>query len=204
MRNRNKLIAYALDFASFLVESGIEPRRIILFGSVTTGEFDKESDIDIFIDTDRSEENNIKRVLKIFDKTFGEKWRLKGINNPISLKIGDLNKWRNLKRSIQSYGIVLYGAYNEVPDDIKSYLFFRLAFGSLSRAKKVSAWRKLYGYTQKIGKKKYEQEGIVKYLGGKKLDKSIVIPTDKSKKFKDFLKKNKISFSVNEVWSDNL
>ncbi len=202
---KNKMIGYALDFTSFLLESGIEPKRVILFGSVVTGEFDRESDIDIFIDTDKSEEKKIRNILKIFEKTFGEKWELKGISNPLSLKVGDLDKWQSLKRSVQSYGILLYGKYGEFPENMKTYLLFRLDFGKISRARKVSMWRRLYGYAQKIGRKRYEKKGIIESVGGKKLEKSIVIiPLDKSQKFKEFLNRNRIGFIVNEIWSDSL
>lgn len=202
---RNKMIAYALDFTSFLLENGVEPKKVILFGSVVTEEFDRESDIDIFIDIDESEEKKIRNILKIFDKTFGDKWRLKGIQNQLSLKIGSLNKWPDLKRSIQSYGILLYGKYNELPENIKSYLLFRLNFSRMPRAKKVSVWRKIYGYSQKVGRKNYERKGFIESLGGKKLEKGIVlIPANKSHEFKEFLNKKRVDFLVNEVWSDNL
>ncbi|MBI2971421.1 MAG: nucleotidyltransferase domain-containing protein [Candidatus Aenigmarchaeota archaeon] len=202
---KNKMIAYALDFTSFLLENGIEPKRVILFGSVVTGEFDRESDIDVFIDTDKPEEKEIKNVLKVFEKTFGEKWGLKGISNPLSLKVGNLDKWRSLKRSMQSYGIILYGRYNELPENMKAYLLFRLDFGGMARARKVGMWRRLYGYAQKIGRKRYEKKGIIKSLGGKKLEKSVVVmPLDKSQKFKEFLNRGRIGFTVNEIWSDSL
>ena len=202
---KSRMIAYALDFTSFLLESRVEPKKVILFGSVVTGESDRESDIDIFIDIDESEEKKIRNVLKIFDKTFGDKWRLKGVQNQLSLKVGNLDKWPKLKRSIQSYGILLYGKYSETPENMKSYLLFRLNFSRMPRAKKVSIWRKLYGYSQKVGRKNYEKKGIIESLGGKKVEKSVVlIPTGNSQKFKEFLNKNRVDFLVNEIWSDNL
>ncbi len=53
--NRYELIAYAMDFCSFLLKSEManEIKKIILFGSVARGDFDSESDIDIFIDTEK-------------------------------------------------------------------------------------------------------------------------------------------------------
>jgi len=202
---RNKLIAYAMDFASFLLENDIEPRKIILFGSVVSGEFRKESDVDIFIDTDNPKEDKINSILRIFDSTYGERWKLKGISNSISLKMGDIEKWPELRRSLQSYGIMLYARYNELPQNIKSYLLFRLEYGKISRTKKVNLWRKLYGYKQKIEKKEYIKKGLVQDLEGKKLENGIVImPSENTKKFREFLNKNKINFSVNEVWSDNI
>ena len=202
---RNKAIAYAMDFSSFLIESGIEPTNIILFGSAVSGSLDKDSDIDIFVDIKPETERDVRSALKMFEGAFGEMWKLKGINNPISLKVGNLREWPDLKRSIQSYGILLYGKYEEPPKNMRSYLMFRLDFSRMARARKVSAWRKLYGYTQKVGKKKYTKRGIIEAVGGLKIEKGVVlIPPMESKGFKDFLSKNKIVFLVNEVWSDGI
>ncbi len=202
---RNRLIAYAMHFASFLVEKGIKAKRIILFGSVASGEFDKESDIDIFVDTDKREENDINSSLRSFEKTFGEKWRLKGIGSRISITVGDLNSkgWEDLRRTIQSYGIVLYGQYKEPPKNIQPYVLFKLSFKKISRSKKVSLWRKLYGYTQKVGKKSYKSSGLLENLGGVKTDKGVVlVPASRSSELKGFLGRNRISYSLVEVWTD--
>jgi predicted nucleotidyltransferase len=200
---RNKIISYSIHFISFLLENNIVPRRAILFGSVVTGEYDKESDIDIFIDIDTSKEQEIRNSLKLFNRIFGEKWKLKGIENSISVIVGNINskKWENLKRSIQSHAILLYGVYNEPPMDIKPYFLFRLNFRKMSRSQKIRIWRQLYGYTQKVGKKIYKKQGIVREYGGTKLEKSIVIvPSSKLFDFKQFLKKNNIDFLINELW----
>ncbi len=109
--NRNNLIAYAADFVSFLLDSDIFKRinRIILFGSVARGNFDEESDIDLFIDTKEGIEKEVRSILHLFqDSEIQKKWNLKGLENDLSLKIGDLNKWK-LKRDITSDGIILYG-----------------------------------------------------------------------------------------------
>jgi len=203
----NKAISYAVDFTSFLLERGVKPNKIILFGSLVRGEYDRESDIDIFIDIDSSKESEIRDILNLFEKTRGEKWSLKGVENPLSLIIGNLNseKWKDLKRDIQSNGILLYGTYNEFPENMQSYIMFRLDFTRLSRDKKVNLWRKLYGYTQKFGNKIYETKGLITQLDGKKIEKSVIIvPSGKSRELKDFLRTNKIGYTVNEIWSDNL
>ena len=46
MPQKNELIAYSLDFASYLISKikGID--RIILHGSIAKGDFDEESDVD--------------------------------------------------------------------------------------------------------------------------------------------------------------
>lgn len=204
---RNKLIAYAMHFASFLIEKGINARRILLFGSVASGEFDDKSDVDIFVDVDKRKEKDVLGLVSGFDKAFGEKWRLKGVNNQLSVTVGSiaLKGWEDLRRTIQSYGITLYGQYNELPANIQPHLLFSLDFKKLDRANKVSLWRKLYGYSQKVGKKSYKSKGLIEQLGGVKIDKGVVlIPAANSSKFKRFLGENNVSYNLIEVWSDQL
>lgn len=201
---RNKLIANALDFISFLIENNQKIDRAILFGSVVSKEFDDESDIDIFIDTEDKEEN-INNLLREYEKSRGENWKFKGIANQISLKVGRLSKWPKLQRSIQSKGLLLYGDYNEIPEKIQNYEIFLLNFEKLKRVKKVSIWRKLYGYSQKLKNKIYNSQGLIKELDGKKLERGVVaIPSKNSKQLKDFLNKNKIRYKIIEVWSDSI
>ena len=201
---QNKLIAKAIDFVSFIVENKIKLTKAILFGSVLTKNFDVESDIDIFLETDEKEDN-LNMLLNEFEKTKGETWRFKNIENPISLKIGKLEKWPSLRRSIQSNGLLLYSSYKEVPEKIENYILFILNFRKISRSKKVSLWRKLYGYSQKIKNKVYINKGLIKKLEGKKLERSVIaIPSSNAEEFKDFLHKNKINYELYEIWSDSL
>lgn len=204
---RNKLIAYAMHFASFLVEQGIKVRRIILFGSVASGDFDKESDIDVFVDADKTKGKTVLGLLSNFEKTFGEKWRLKGVNNQLSVTTGDINlkEWEDLRRTIQSYGVMLYGKYGEPPKNMQPYLIFSLNFQDIGRAKKVSLWRRLYGYTQKVGNKSYKSKGLLEQLGGVKIDQGVIlVPAANSAQIKEFLRDNRISHNLVEVWSDQL
>ncbi len=201
---QNKLIAYAIDFVSYLIKNNIAIEKAVLFGSVITQEFDEESDIDIFIET-KENENKINNLLNQFEKTNGENWKLKGINNQISLKIGKLEKWPELRRNIQSHGILIYSKFKEIPEKIENYNLFILNFNSLARLKKVNLWRKLYGYSQKVKSKKYGKEGLIKTLGGKKLERGVVIiPSNKIKDLKDFLHKNKINYKLIEIWTDSI
>jgi len=199
---KNKLIAYALDFVSYLVEKDVKLERVILFGSVVSGEFDNDSDIDIFVECSKTEDK-VNQVLREFEKIFGESWKLKGVENMISLKVGKLDEWHSLKRDIQSNGLVLYGDYKEMPEDVESYVLFLLDFNKLSRAKQVSLWRRLYGYSQKVGKKVYSKAGLVKGVGGARINRSVVaVPSGNSGEFRKFLNKEKIGYRVKEVWAE--
>ena len=152
--NKSDLISYASNFVSFLLKYEIsnEINKIILFGSVATGSFDKESDIDLFIDIKEKNKNKIMKLLDLYYKSEDcEKYKLLDIKNDISLKIGNLDKWSNIKRSIISNGILLYGKYKDIPENLKQYTLFNIDSRKLDRNKKVKLWRLLYGYTQKKG-----------------------------------------------------
>lgn len=204
---RNELISYAESFASFLLDSigSDKIRKIILFGSVARGDFDRESDIDIFIDSTHDIEDSVRSALKMFrESETNRKWALKGIKNEISVKVGDLDRWR-LKRSIISSGIMLYGKYTESPKGAKQYLLISLRFKGKKRSEKMRIWRKLYGYRQKLGKRTYESLGLLGKLGGKKIENALIlVPMERRNEIIEFLNKHNLKYRVNEVWSDSL
>ncbi|MCZ7405033.1 MAG: nucleotidyltransferase domain-containing protein, partial [Candidatus Methanoperedens sp.] len=185
--NKNELVAYAMDFSSFLLKSeiGADINKIILFGSVARGDFDNESDIDVFIDTEKEKavENAIKKQMKAFEKSeINEKWRLKGLKNPLSIKAGKLEKW-DLYRSVISSGIILYGKFEEMPKGAKFYAMFVLDFSSMDRNKKIKLWRELYGYKQRVGEKIFVSKGLLEELSGKKIERSVIaVPAENKNK----------------------
>src|SRR3989344_4657490 len=186
---QNKLISFALSFASFLIDR-IEAKSVILFGSVATNNFDEESDIDLFIETSKKNENKIKGILELYKKTKEhENFKLTGIKNEFSLKYGNLEEWKVLKRAVVSNGIVLYGKYQGQPENLKRKLLFTLDLEKLVRAKKVKIWRKIYGYKQKVGKKVY----LIKGMAEKKLGRgAFIVSVENSKEILNFLKKQKV------------
>lgn len=203
---KENLIAYAMSFVSFLLDNSIfeNINSVILFGSVARGNFDEESDIDLFIDTKKDIEKDVFKMLSLFQQSeIQKKWTLKGLKNELSLKVGELNKWK-LKRDILTDGVVLYGKFKEVPENINYYLLINLSFKKFSRAKKVKLWRKLYGYNQKVGKKTYKTKGLTEKLEAKRLENCMIISVKNKKEFLDFLNKERINYTINEVWSDNL
>ena len=76
---RNKLISLAQSFVAFLIES-VDIDQAILFGSIVNNDFDNESDIDLFIETNKKKENKIRKILEKFEKSETyEKYTLRGI-----------------------------------------------------------------------------------------------------------------------------
>ena len=203
---KENLIAYAMNFASFLLDEKISKDidNIILFGSVARGDFEDESDIDIFIDSKSDIEGEVNKTLSFFNQSeMQKKWELKGVKNDISVKVGELSKWR-LRRDVIADGILLYGKFKQLAEGVDYYLLLTLSFKQFKQGQKVKLWRRLYGYKQKIGKKVYHSKGLIENLGAKRLDNCLAILVKNKKEILDFLNKEKINYSLREIWSDDL
>ena len=67
----------------------------------------------------------------------------------------------------------------------------------VDRARKIAIWRKIYGYTQKIGKKSYISKGFAE----KKLGRGAFLASiENSQNIVNFLKKNKAKYSYFDIW----
>ena len=97
--NRDLLIAYSIEFVSFLFRTtAIKKNKIkgiYLFGSVARGDFDKDSDIDLFIDSDSKETKSIieKALNKFYNSKNNKKFQLMGIENELKPIAGNLSNW---------------------------------------------------------------------------------------------------------------
>ncbi|HLC84757.1 MAG TPA: nucleotidyltransferase domain-containing protein [Candidatus Nanoarchaeia archaeon] len=201
------IIGYAMSFASFLIDSplGEKINKIILFGSAARGDFTSESDVDIFVDCDQTLERELEKLLTLFTSSQTYKiWALKNVHHEISLKVGDLSTW-SLRREVISSGVILYGKYSEQLATAKYYALIGIeGLSKKGTAEQMHIMRKLYGYTQKVGKKKYSTEGLLRTVGGMKLGRGVLaLPMDHRQQVLSFLTKNKISYKIYEVWSDS-
>lgn len=203
-----RLHAYAQDAVSFLIQSlgkrMEKVKEIILYGSVARGQATSESDIDLFVNTsDLSLEKDVLRSIDEFYQSmkFTRYWKLLGVENEIQCMVGDLAAWRNLKRSIISQGITLYGKYHE-RYEASHYALFIIS-GKEKRSEAVKLWRKLYGYRQKVGKKMYLSPGLVEKYRGKKLAKGIFfLPLQHTEEVIRFLRSHKVRYRLLEVQTD--
>ncbi len=202
--DRKELISFTMDAMGYTVATGEEIRNIILFGSVARGDFDSESDIDVFIDipkAKKSSERNIHKGMKTFlnSQTY-KNWKMKGIEKHISLFIGNLKskEWASLRRSIISNGIVLFGKYIEKPEGLTQSILF--SYEKIKNPKKrVNIYRKLFGYS--VSGKKYS--GLVENVNGKKIGTGVfLVPVEESKKVISLFKKMKIMYKLYETWID--
>lgn len=203
-----RLIAYAQDFASYLLQhldkQADKIKQIILFGSAARGEANKKSDIDLFIDvTDEKLEAEINKLKEKFYESYKAKkyWNLLGVKNKINCSIGKLEEWGDLNKSIIANGILLFGKYKGVEETQNYYLFSLTSLNN--RNKNVSIWRKLYGYTQKTGKKTYIQKGLIREYNGEKISPGVfILPVEHTNKIAAFLRKNKFKFKLISFWQE--
>ena len=202
-----KLVAYAQDFVSFLLQNINNPGKIetiILFGSVVRGEAGKTSDIDIFIETRENIENEIQKIKEEFYNSLKVKkyWSLLGIKNEVHCEIGNLEEWRDLERSLIAQGVVLYGKYKSKKQGSLYYLF-SVEQGK-NRNKNISIWRRLYGYKQTVNKQEYKKEGLVKEYKGEKIARGVfIISSEHAQSLISFLKKNSINYKIILIWKEN-
>ena len=198
---KSNLIAYAIDFVSFLMQK-IKQREnikhIILFGSVAREEADKSSDIDIFIDiiNEKSAEKEINEILDNFlnSAKYKNYWKPLGTENSISLTIGSLDKWKDLKPSIIANGISLYGKFkSDVKGEHKTFFIWE---NIKPNSKRVLFNKQLFGYKQN-GR---FYEGLIQKYNGERLGKGCIIaPLEHSNLFHKFFRKYKISVRIKKV-----
>ena len=200
---KSELIAYAIDFVSFLIQKikeKSEIKQIILFGSVSREEAQSNSDIDIFIDVikeDKSLEKKIEKILDNFKESTKYKnyWKPLGIENEISLKIGQLEKWPELKSSIIANGIILYGKFKQKIKEGKHKTFF-IWENVAPNSKRVLLNKQLLGYKQRG---KFYQGILQKYQGERMGKGCILTPLEHALKFHQLFKKYRITVKIKKV-----
>ena len=203
-----KLVAYAADFVSFLIQrldhDSSKVKQVILFGSVVRGEAGKNSDVDIFIDIlDLRLELKIDKIKEEFYESVKVKkyWNLLQVDHDINCSVGKLEEWMELERSMIAQGMVLYGKYVG-NSKVEPYYLFKVTPGK-NRAQNISGWRQLYGYTQKVGRKQYVQQGLVIRCGGSKLARGVfIIPAKGMHQVILFLRKNRFTHTLLPIWQE--
>jgi hypothetical protein len=178
----NRILSYAMDFASFLVgelkEREFEKLRgVILFGSAARGDSGAGSDIDIFVDLDGESESMERRVSFIADAFLRSasfrQWKLVGVENRISCITGRLDKWRDIRPAIISDGVVLFGRYKGSAGGKSHAIFY---WGKVKpETKRVVLSRRLYGHSQ-AGRK---YAGLVEKTSATRLGSNcIMVPAE--------------------------
>lgn len=196
------MLSYTEAFISFLFRTpGIKAdyiKSVHLFGSVARGDFDEDSDVDIFINTDKVHEKEILKFSRIALRNFYksseyEKLRLLGVKNPISVKCGDISRWA-LFESIKFESVVLYSS--------TMFPLFKKYF--LLELKPIKGTTKRNRIVRKLGGRKEiarKEKGLVEQIGGQMLDsKHYIIPGEKIQSITSILSKENAFFEMREVW----
>jgi len=205
MIEKNKLISYAMDLASYLISKEKKINRIILYGSIARGDFDEESDIDLFVDVLDNKSVIEKRINKILDNYYDSKkykeWELKGITNTFSIITGGLDskEWTDLKRAIINTGIILYSKYKSKVEKVNSYTLF--SFENIKPNKKrIVIFRKLFGF--KVKGKSYP--GLVDKINAIKIGKgALLVPIEKVNELRRYFQDKKVKVKLYDLWSDS-
>ncbi|MBI5332058.1 MAG: nucleotidyltransferase domain-containing protein [Candidatus Aenigmarchaeota archaeon] len=198
--------AYALSFAAYLMKELAnkklmdEINRIILFGSVAKSESTKESDVDIFIKTDKKSDKMVKIIQTMASEFYDSReallFKTQAIDNKLNIIVGKLSDWKDIHRSIMSTGIVLWGRYEEKekPSDTEHEIIFYWDSIGINRGSFLNA---LYGFT--ANNKRYP--GMLEKFGGKRMGKScIIIPVQHREDVIALFKKYKVSAKAIEVF----
>lgn len=194
----NSYASYFVSYLLFNLKNTENLSKIILFGSVAKKQANKNSDVDIFIEIKKKSKFFEKEILSLEKKFYSSRealiFKANGIDNKINLVIGKLDEWKDLKESIESTGIVLYGNYisSEVKGK-KNVLFYWNKVGK----NRGAFLNKLYGF--KIKEKFYK--GLIETLNGKKLGKSsFIVPVEHREDVVRLMKYYKVSVKMIEVW----
>lgn len=190
-----------------------EIESVVVFGSLASGKFNKESDIDICVlfkrDTSKIMENTIFNYFLSLGKE---------LNRSIQCVFffpEDINNWDTIFiENILAEGQLLYGNsnYKEILKqtlEFKPYQIITLNLRAINNAAKMKLKRILYGYksTKHYYEKlyEYEKKGLVKELQGMKLGRgSFIIPEKGLLLVENKLKEFDIKFSNFRVWMQEI
>ena len=195
---------YAVFGVSYLINSLSQDelkklKAVILFGSVAQGNATADSDVDIFFDMDipKTVQKEFKTKLnkaaeQFYLSNLAFKFKLKGIDNSLSIIVGKLEEWPDLKRSIASTGIALYQKYVSKIEEKSKTLF------SIENIKKNKGalLNKLYGYKAK--KKRYP--GLIQKCSGSRLGSAFIVSSEKKQLIVDAFKKYNVDYTMQDVW----
>jgi len=190
-----------------------EIENIILFGSLASGRFNKESDIDICVifkqNTPKKLEDTIFNYILNLEKELNHSIQC------VSIFPEDINNWDTIfLENILAEGQLLYGNsyYYELlikALELQPYQIITMNLKALDSADKMKLKRILYGYKtiKKYSKKtyKYQKKGLIKKIKGIKLGRgSFIIPEKEFLLVEDKLKEFDIRISNFRVWMQDI
>ncbi len=190
-----------------------EIESIILFGSLASGKFREESDIDICVIFKRSTPKNLES--SIFNCFLNLEKELNRSIQCVFIFPEDINNCDTIfLENILAEGQLLYGNSNYYETlinvlEFKPYQIITLNLTALNSADKMKLKRILYGYKtiKKYSKKtyKYQKKGLIKEIKGIKLGRgSFIIPEKYFLLVENKLKEFEIRFSNFRAWMQEI
>ena len=190
-----------------------EIESIVLFGSLASGKFNEESDIDICVLFKQNTPKIMEDTIFNYFLSLG-----KELNRSIQCVFffpDDINNWDTIFiENVLAEGQLLYGNsnYNDIlikTLELKPYQIITLNLRLLNNSDKMKLKRILYGYktSKKYSKKiyRYQKRGLVKELQGIKLGRGSFIIPEKFLLFVETkLKEFDIKFSNFRVWMQEI
>ena len=203
MSEQENRLSYAVSFVSYLLRNFSDKNsidKIILYGSVAKNQSSSESDIDIFLELKKITKKSKENVELIVENFYNSKeaiiFKLLGVSNDINIKIGKLNDWPDLKRSIMSDGVVLFDKI-DLREKSKGNEHKIIFFWDKINNNRTAFLNKLYGYKTK----EVKYVGLLERWSSQKLGKScIIIPIKYRDEFVEVMKKYKVQSKSVEVF----
>ncbi|MEK6843891.1 MAG: nucleotidyltransferase domain-containing protein [Nanoarchaeota archaeon] len=202
------MLEYIYDFLSIFFDKLKNKEKIkfiILFGSFARGNPRRDSDIDIFIGVEEKNKIEIDKIVKEslneFELRAENTWKLRGITNPIVPIVDNIDKeqWKELKREIKSYGIILYEKSILKEGEKKEKMLISYDISKLKQKDKMKVIRELFGYQIKRENKVYKQIGLIEELKADKLSNVIISDRASYKKVTDFLRNKKVNYKIIKI-----
>ena len=194
-------LAYSLNMLSFLFltkDAGNNIQAIYLFGSAVRGELQNKSDLDIFVECQKTDEETVQKtvdaaIVRFMASDDYAKWKQFHFMYPFTVQTGLLAEW-DLKSSIASEGLLLYSRTTAISAG-RRFVLFIIQYPP-QKKNYVSLRRLLFGRDGE----EYQDKGLVQELQGQKLSSHIfMLPTEEQSRMIGVLSKANIHFSMKEI-----
>ena len=195
----NENLKQAIEFVN-QVKKIKAVKQMALFGSVARGEDRRDSDIDIAIIYDDTE-NKFSLMKKV------NEYKIEKIQTTF-INIKDLDKETELMGVLSGEGLLLYGRPIVIKEkkELVPKVLVVYSLAGLPQTEKVKVSRALYGSISKSAyqEKKYltETKGLVSEVGIEKISKGVLLLNrEKSPKLVNMLKRFKVKVQEIPLWS---
>ncbi len=210
---QDDLICLSFEFLTLLIArvGAKKIRRVILFGSVARGDFDKDSDIDVFVDIFRGPSRDsetevsasVHACVNSFDAVRKKRWDIRGITLPVKVTVGDLEQyhWKPLVEEMQDHGIVLFGPFAKAGEKIHTlHLLVTFAARGLSPARRMQLARRIFGYSIKKEGKTYPQQGLVEQEAGLRLGPgAFIVPLAAKRSVESLFREIPVKYQIRKM-----